>query len=83
MALKPVTCSGDVLPLNQRILRLAKKLKAGQCFVIRDVAQEFGVTPEGVRNAAHRVGAIAYRAGVQGMRVRAVIINPAHVGVKS
>jgi hypothetical protein len=80
MALKPVKCSGDVLPLDQRVLQLAKRLREGQCYVLRDVAQEFGVTPEGVRNAAHRVGVIAYRAGVQGMRVRAVIVNPAHVG---
>lgn len=83
MALKTVSCSGDVLPLAQRILRLAKKLREGQCYVPLDMAAELGVTPEAIRNAAKRVGVFAKRAGVRGMRVRAVIVNPKYVGVKS
>jgi len=82
MALKPVTCSGDAIPLDQRILKLAKRLKPGQCYVATDMAREFGVTQTSVLGAAKRVGAYALRAGVRGIRVRGVIVNPAHVEVQ-
>ena len=80
MALKPVMCSGETLSLQDRVLKLAKKLKPGECYVTMDVAQEFGVSREGVVQAARRAGVYAMRSGVRGTQLRGVIVNPAHVG---
>lgn len=83
MALQPVPCSGDASSLKQRVLALAKKLKPGQCYIVTDVAEEFGACRESVTHAARRVKCYAVRAGVRGVQMRGVIVNPKHVGVKS
>ena len=82
MALKPVTCSGDASSLKQRVLTLTKKLKPGQCYVVTDVADEFGVAKESIMQAAKKMKCYALRSGVRGVLMRGVLVNPAHVGVK-
>ena len=80
MALKPVTCSAAVLPLYERVVKLSRRLKSGQCYVVLDVAAEFGSSTQAVQTAAKRGKCYALRSGVRGVRPVGVIVNPAHGG---
>lgn len=76
MALKTYSLKQHV-PVKQRLLKIALRLKAGECYLARDVAAQLECTESAVLAAGKVLGASKLQTGAR-KRAIAVIVNPKH-----
>ena len=78
MALKPLAVAKPSLPLEEQLLKIASSLKAGQCYLLADVAEDIGRTYSSTHGVARRLGLVHLQPAGPTQRNVSVLINPKH-----